>query len=563
MTVAAFAPGRVNLIGDHTDYMGGPALPMAVQFGTTVVGEPRRSGDPRLVLRSDRVAGTVDVTLPVKDPTSVTPPWGRYPAAVAALLGTCAGFEARVSSDLPIGAGMSSSASLEVATALALGAGGTPLSIARLCRDAEETGTGVPCGIMDQLAIAAGVEGHALLLDCDTGSVTPVAVPERAAFWIVDSGSSRELVSSGYAERRNRALAAASIVGDLTIASMADIEAIDDPTLRAAARHVRTESDRVHAFAAALSAGDLDRAGELMVESHASLRDDCAVSTPALDALVGSLLTIPSVHGARLTGAGFGGCVIVLADPDASVPDGIRVRPSAGATVLEWDGDHLHGLGRAITASSLAARGVLPRKPDGVVLTGDRVRLRPATQADAAELHSISNGQPVTRLGRSVGAYDAEELVWRYMPFGPFDDEDAFGIHLGLMLEPEDRRVFVVEDRSDGSLLGSASLLGSSPADLKIEIGALWCTPAVQGAGVNLEACRLLIDHVFGLGYQRVEWKCHAGNARSRAAARRLGLRFEGVQEHHSIQKGRRRDTAWFRILRDEWRPPAAHGRTP
>jgi galactokinase len=333
VTVTVWAPGRVNLIGDHTDYMGGLVLPMAVQLGTTITAEPDRTD--RLVLRSDRLDGTVDVALPVLDAASVEPSWGRYAAGVAQELGAVRGLDGVVRSDLPIGGGLSSSASLEVAVALALGATGSPLQIARLCQRAEVAATGVPCGIMDQLAVTAGIDGHALLIDCATDEVTPVRVPERAAVWVLDSGEPRELAASGYASRRAQAEAAAAIVGPLPHASMADIGAIDDPVLRARARHVRSECDRVRAFAAAVAADDLVRAGQLMTESHRSLRDDYEVSTTALDELVERLAATPGVHGARLTGAGFGGCAVALADRGVPL-EGIRVRPTVGATVF-WD----------------------------------------------------------------------------------------------------------------------------------------------------------------------------------------------------------------------------------
>ena len=335
--ITVWAPGRVNLIGDHTDYAGGLVLPMAVQLGTTVTAERDEagSGPGRLVLRSDRLDGTVDVALPVTDAAAVQPAWGRYAAGVAQELGTTIGLDGTIRSDLPIGGGLSSSASLEVAIALALGAEGPPLDIARLCRRAEAAATGVPCGIMDQLAVAAGVDGHALLIDCSTEEVTPVRVPAAAAVWVLDSGRSRELAGSEYAVRRAQSESAAALVGPLPHARMADIAAIADPVLRARARHIRTECDRVRAFAAAIAAEDLVRAGELMVESHRSLRDDYEVSTPALDELVDRLVGTPGVHGARLTGAGFGGCVVALADRGVRL-EGTRVRPTVGATVF-WD----------------------------------------------------------------------------------------------------------------------------------------------------------------------------------------------------------------------------------
>jgi len=210
-------------------------------------------------------------------------------------------------------------------------------------------------------------------------------------------------------------------------------------------------------------------------------------------------------------------------------------------------------LGPPVPTGALAAAARLPAKPDAVVLIGERVRIRPATLDDAASLFAISNGEPVTRLGRSIDAYDPEELIWRFMPVGPFESPEDYAEHLGSIIDRPDWRTFVVEDVATGEALGSASLIANSPADLKVEIGALWCTPAVQGLGVIQETCVLLMEHLFALSYQRVEWKCHAGNARSRAAAARLGFRFEGVQDHHMIVKGRRRDTAWFRILADEW----------
>jgi RimJ/RimL family protein N-acetyltransferase len=185
------------------------------------------------------------------------------------------------------------------------------------------------------------------------------------------------------------------------------------------------------------------------------------------------------------------------------------------------------GLGPALPAEVLAASGRLPDRPDGAVLEGATVRLRPFKGDDVDELFLISSGAPVTRLGRDVDTYDPDERIWRYMPIGPFADAAELAAFLGPFSSQPDARTFVVQDRASGELLGSASLLANSPADLKVEIGALWCTPAVQGRGINLEACRLLLDHLFGLGYLRVEWKCHAGNDRSRAAAARLGFRFE------------------------------------
>jgi galactokinase len=219
-----------------------------------------------------------------------------------------------------------------VAVALALGFEGTALELAAACQRAEQLASGVPCGIMDQLASAGGVEGHALLIDCDALTVTPVPIPDGVDVVVVHSGEPRRLADSAYAERRVACEAAATFVGPLRSASPADVAAIVDPVVRARARHVVTENERVRAFATALADGDLAACGELMLASHRSLAADFEVSTPRLDELVSSLTARPGVFGARLTGAGFGGCVVALAQPGA-VEEGWHVRAVAGARV--------------------------------------------------------------------------------------------------------------------------------------------------------------------------------------------------------------------------------------
>lgn len=220
-------------------------------------------------------------------------------------------------------------------------------------------------------------------------------------------------------------------------------------------------------------------------------------------------------------------------------------------------------LGPRLPEASLARRHELATKPEAVVLVGERVLLRPYGQADAEELHAISDGRPVTRLGHFVDAYDPEELIWRFMPAGPFRTAEEMSRYQDYVARLPDGRSFVVEDVSNGELLGSVSLLANEPSHLKVEIGAVWYTPPAQRTGVNAEATHVILEHVFGLGYQRVEWKCHAGNERSRSAALRIGFRFEGVQEHHMIQKDRYRDTAWFRMLRDDWLPASSATTVP
>ncbi len=329
--IRAHAPGRVNLIGDHVDYLDGFVLPMAIDLGTTVEGE--RGGDTVVLTSADDEAPAV-VPLDVEDPTQVEPGWARYVAGVVAEVRPEVGFEGTVATTLPIGAGLSSSAALEVAVALALGFEGTPLELAQLGQRAEQRASGVPSGIMDQLASAAGEPGHALLVDCRSFAVRPVALPDAVEVVVVDSGEARALVGSPYAERRAQAEAAQAIVGPLRDATTLDVQQIDDEALRARARHVQTEIARVWSFAEALEGGWLDEAGALMVASHASLRDDYEVSTPTLDALVDRLVALPGVYGARLTGAGFGGCVVALTEPGA-LDEGWTVRAAAGAAVTD------------------------------------------------------------------------------------------------------------------------------------------------------------------------------------------------------------------------------------
>ena len=327
--VRAFAPGRVNLIGDHTDYTGGLALPMAVEWGTTV--EVRRGGS-RVELVSSEDPEPAVVDLDVAEPRVVTPAWARYVAGVVAVVRPSQGATGTVSTTLPVGAGLSSSASLEVAVALALGFEGAPEELALACQRAEHLASGVPSGVMDQLASVLGRPGHALLIDFSSLEVVPVPVPPGVDVVVVHSGQARALAGSAYAERRAQCEAAAEVVGPLREASVGDLDRLGDDLLRRRARHVVTENRRVLDFAACLRAGDLVGAGALMVASHASLRDDFEVSTPALDALVAELTATPGVHGARLTGAGFGGCAVALADSSSPVR-GWRLHPSAGAHV--------------------------------------------------------------------------------------------------------------------------------------------------------------------------------------------------------------------------------------
>jgi galactokinase len=332
--VRAFAPGRVNLIGDHTDHTGGLVLPMAVDLGTTVQGVP---GGDEVVLRSAWAGDEVRIPLDVTDPAAVQPSWGRYVAGVIAELRPETGFTGTVTTSLPVGAGLSSSAALEVAVALVLGAKSDPVQLALACQRAEQRASGVPCGVMDQLASASGVAGHALRIDCHDLSILPVPLPPSIGVWVVHSGQERSLAGSAYAERAADCRRAEAIVGPLRLATLESLDAIDDPIVRRRARHVVSENARVDALVDALAAQDGAVIGEVLAASHANLRDDFEVSTPALDALVADLVATPGVLGARLTGAGFGGCAVALVEAGTPLPADRRarlVRPSAGAHLL-------------------------------------------------------------------------------------------------------------------------------------------------------------------------------------------------------------------------------------
>jgi galactokinase len=204
-----------------------------------------------------------------------------------------------------------------------------------LCRDAEHEARGVPTGLLDQLASVFGVAGHALLLDCSTNSITPTPLPpDEEAEFVVIYGGARDLANTGYSDRVDECRRAEAEIGPLRIAALADVERITDPTVRRRARHVVGENERVREFAAALAGERLEDAGRIMDASHRSLRDDYESSTPDIDALCDELRSHPGVLGARITGGGWGGCVVVLARPGSLAGRGWIVRAVAGASLV-------------------------------------------------------------------------------------------------------------------------------------------------------------------------------------------------------------------------------------
>jgi galactokinase len=310
-----WAPGRVNLIGEHTDYSGGLVLPIALQLGLTT-SVSRRARDITLISNSFGLAAAF-----AADGSGPAPPgWGRYGHAVAAELDALGrppiGLEASIDSTVPAGSGLSSSAALEVGLALALCAVADfeidDLTLAQACQRAEARAVGVPCGILDQAASLLGRANCAVLLDCTSLDVTLTPIPDTAAFLIVDSGVNRQLEHTGYSERRRELESALSEIGASSPRAVS-IDATDalPPVLRHRLRHVITENERVVRFAKHIGAGDLRAAGDTMSESHASLRDDYEVSTPELNSLV-QLAQDHGAFGARLLGGGFGGSVVAL-----------------------------------------------------------------------------------------------------------------------------------------------------------------------------------------------------------------------------------------------------------
>lgn len=211
-------------------------------------------------------------------------------------------------------------------------------------------------------------------------------------------------------------------------------------------------------------------------------------------------------------------------------------------------------VGELLPEELLAKRHTLPLKPAPVTLTGTHVRLEPYDPGrDLEPLFAVSSGQPVTLGDRTVDAYDADSIIWRYMLAGPFDTLAEFDSYMNGQLHASNGLCLTVFDTATDQQVGICNYMSNSPEHLKIELGSIWYSPLVQRTHANLESTYLMLQHAFDLGYRRVEWKCNAFNERSRRAALRMGFAFEGIQDSHFIIKDRNRDTAWFRILDREW----------
>jgi galactokinase len=348
------APGRVNLIGEHTDYNSGLVMPAAIQFETQVAIAPRT--DRRLQLHSDNLNAGYQMTLPKDFERADAPPragsWSDYAVGVAWTLGRAGlpvtGADLLIQGSVPLGSGLSSSAALEVAVAQALlGISGTalePLQIAQLCQRAENEFVGARCGLMDQFASVFGQAGRALYFDCRSLEHAPIPLG-GAALVVCNSMVHHQLANGEYNRRREQCEAGVRALAERRagIQTLRDVELPDllraagtlDPVIYRRCRHVLSENARVAAMRDALEGGRLVAAGQLMQASHTSLRDDYEVSCAELDLLVTLALQVKGVYGARMTGGGFGGCTVNL------------VRHDAVETMMEYVSTHYErGTGR-------------------------------------------------------------------------------------------------------------------------------------------------------------------------------------------------------------------------
>ena len=369
--VAARAPGRVNLIGEHTDYNEGLALPCAIDRDTIVLAAPRAGGRVRVHSRELGEERSFDT-----DRLQRRGDWLDHVQGVCFALAEggaqLSGFDLAIASDVPPEAGLSSSAALALALVTALdrciGLALDATARARIAHRAENVFVGSGCGILDPFACALAERGAALRIDCRSGETEPIPLPvARLRLLIAHSGVARTVAGSAYGDRRRECRAAldaaraagiapseASALGELSPADLPALEAALEPLPFRRARHVITENARVDAACAAFARGDLEAAGAVLCAGMASLRDDFDASLPELDALCEIGDAQPGVFGSRITGAGFGGCTLHLVDPDAAGPVGeaiargfasrfgrrptlLETSPGAGAGILSLD----------------------------------------------------------------------------------------------------------------------------------------------------------------------------------------------------------------------------------
>jgi galactokinase len=319
------SPGRVNIIGEHTDYNDGFVLPMAINYATRIALRPRE--DSRVVLKALDLDETLDFDL--ADFKKGKGGWKEYITGVAWALQDAGhklkGWEGVFSGDVPIGAGLSSSAALELALArafaLVAGLNWDPAQIALTCQKAENRWVGVSTGIMDQMISACGKENFALMIDCRSLATRQVPLPKNTRFVILDTATRRGLVDSAYNERREQCEAVACHFGvpalrDITLDQLGDRVGLLDMTLYLRAKHIVSDNQRVLDAVEALEDGNPQALGLLMNQSHTSLRDDFEISREEMDQMVAIAQKQPGCYGARMTGGGFGGCAVALVNKD-------------------------------------------------------------------------------------------------------------------------------------------------------------------------------------------------------------------------------------------------------
>ncbi len=347
------APGRVNLIGEHTDYNLGFVLPIAIDLACYAASAPNHDGMLRVYSMNfeqgrEWPMSRIPHLLPAKD-------WSDYVAGVARQIPKLRARDVMIYSTVPVGSGLSSSAALEISSALALGwyFNGPSLKLAKLGQSAENRFVGMPCGIMDQYVSVFGREHAAIRIDCRSLQSETVELPDNAAIVAVNSMVKHELGQSAYRERVAECALAAEEMGvqNLREATEDHLAAVEADVARKRARHVLSENHRVEQFVKACRKGDLAEMGRLFVASHRSLQHDYEVSCEELDFLVDTAINIPGVYGARMTGGGFGGCTVNLVEPSQVEafesalrgayserfnvdPAFYRVRPSAGAAPI-------------------------------------------------------------------------------------------------------------------------------------------------------------------------------------------------------------------------------------
>lgn len=359
------APGRVNLIGEHTDYNDGFVLPMAINYGTVIAIGPRSdNGLNSIAADFDEAQDSFVLNGPIAH--SKREGWANHIRGIAYAMQhhglELTGANLAIAGNVPAGAGLSSSASLGVATAMALAhiAGHdalTPTDFALIAQQSENEFVGTACGIMDQLVSARAEDAAALMIDCRSLNCAPVPMPDDVAVLIVHSGVERELADSAYNERRRQCEAVAAhfavkALRDISLEQLLAAQNMLDETAFRRAHHVVTENARVLQAAKALADNDLMIMGQLMAQSHISMRDDFAITVPQIDALVAMLQQVIGPHGgARMTGGGFGGCVVAMMRKDAqesvqahiaahyktpsgTAPQIFSARPCAGARII-------------------------------------------------------------------------------------------------------------------------------------------------------------------------------------------------------------------------------------